>query len=71
MLKKSKKILRKILTKVNIFVNIIFERREKQMAYKTSNIIIKCRPEEKEKVKEKAQKENMTLSEYIRKKIFK
>ena len=40
------------------------------MAYKTSNIIIKCRPEEKEKVKEKAQKENMTLSEYIRKKIF-
>lgn len=41
------------------------------MAYKTSNIIIKCRAEEKEKAKEKAKKENMTLSEYIRKKIFK
>lgn len=41
------------------------------MAYKTENIIIKCRPEEKEKAKEKAKKENMTLSEYIRKKIFK
>ena len=41
------------------------------MAYKTSNIIIKCRPKEKEKAKEKAKKENMTLSEYIRKKIFK
>lgn len=41
------------------------------MSYKTSNIIIKCRPEEKEKVKEKAQKENVTLSEYIRNKILK
>lgn len=41
------------------------------MAYKTENIIIKCRPEEKEKVKEKAKKEKMTVSEYIRKKILK
>ena len=40
------------------------------MAYKTSNIIIKCRPEEKEKVKEKAQKEkkkkNISLNSFIR-----
>ena len=71
MQKKFKKFLKNILTKINIFVNIILEGRENHMAYKTSNIIIKCRPEEKEKVKEKAQKENMTLSEYIRKKIFK
>lgn len=41
------------------------------MAYKTENIIIKCRPEEKQKVKEQAKKENMTISEYIRKKILK
>ena len=41
------------------------------MAYKTSNIIIKYRQEEKEKAKEKAKKENMTLSEYKKKKIFK
>lgn len=71
MQKKLKNFLKKILTNINIFVNIILEGRENQMAYKTSNIIIKCRPEEKQKVKEKAQKENMTLSEYIRKKIFK
>lgn len=41
------------------------------MAYKTVNIVIRCRPEERQKVKEKAQKENMTLSDYIRKKILK
>lgn len=41
------------------------------MAYKTENIIIKCRPEEKEKVKEKAKKENMTMSDFVRKRILK
>lgn len=41
------------------------------MKSKTENIIFKCRPEEKEKIKKNAEKEKMSVSEYIRKKILK
>ena len=40
------------------------------MAYKTELVQFKVRPEDKKILQEKAEKENMTLAEYIRFKLL-
>lgn len=41
------------------------------MKYKNEQIIIRLKKEEKEWLKEEAEKNNMTMSEFVRKKILK
>ena len=42
-----------------------------KIIYKTELVAIKMTPEEKEKLKIRAEKEKVSVSEYIRKRIFK